>query len=226
MDGRTDYNHFFMVNGKNKIRLHLDSVFLDRDGTIIEDRSYLGDPEGVRLLPGAVEGLARFSDEGLRLFVVTNQSGIGRGYFRREDYLACRERISSILNTYDIRITDEAYCPHAPEDGCACRKPNLGQWRQLAEAHGLAPERCLIIGDKVSDLEFGYKAGFALCSLVLTGEGAKTAAGLGLAARALNRCRKAGVALAADGQGRRVLLANDLNSVADWVLPRLARRAA
>ena len=212
-----------MSNAKDKIVLNIANVFLDRDGTIIEDRAYLGDPGGVRLLPGAVEGLARLTDQGLRLFVVTNQSGIGRGYFTQSDYLACRAQLNAMLQTYDIHISGEAFCPHAPEAGCDCRKPNLEMWRQLAKDHQLKAKNSLIVGDKASDLDFGYNAGFALSVLTLTGEGLKTAAKLEIPARVLNQCQKSGTALTVDNKGRQLLLANDLNSVADWVLPRLAR---
>ncbi len=211
-----------MSKAKDKIVLNIANVFLDRDGTVIEDRSYLGDPTGVRLLPGAVEGLARFTDQGLKLFVVTNQSGIGRGYFSQEDYLACRAQLHTMLLTHDIHISGEAFCPHEPDSGCDCRKPNPGMWRQLAKAHALKAESSMIIGDKASDLEFGYGAGFALSALVLTGEGSKTAVKLEIPDSTLKQCQKNGTALVVDGKGRQLLLANDLNSVADWVLPRLA----
>ena len=202
--------------------LPITAILLDRDGTIIEDRSYLGDPAGVTPLPGAVEGLARLTAHGLRLFIVTNQSGIGRGYFSLDDYLACRARLNEILAASGVNITDEAFCPHDPDAGCACRKPALGMWENLRGRHGLNPENCIIIGDKAGDLEFGYAAGFALSALVLTGEGAKTAARLGV------DLPPAGAACleTVDKAGRPLLLARDLKAVADWLLPRLAGSAS
>ena len=197
----------------------ITTVFLDRDGTIIEDRAYLGDPAGVTLLPGAAEGLAKMTAAGLRLFVVTNQSGIGRGYFTLQDYLACRARLNEILSGLGIGITDEAFCPHAPEETCACRKPALGLWRELAERHGLIPGECIIIGDKASDLELGYAAGFALSVLVLTGEGEKTAARLGVDISGLST----GCLETVDKNGRSLLAARDLSAAAQWLLFRLTK---
>ncbi len=202
--------------------LSVRSVFLDRDGTVIEDKSYLGDPAGVQLLPGAGEGLALLAGRGLGLFIVTNQSGIGRGYFSLDDYLACRAELHRILAAAGTPLTDEAFCPHDPDAGCPCRKPALGLWHELRDRHNLAPQECMIIGDKAGDLEFGYAAGFALSALVLTGEGAKTAARLGV------DLPPAGAACleTVDKAGRPLLLARDLKAVADWLLPRLAGSAS
>ena len=203
-------------------RLPLRAVFLDRDGTIIEDKAYLGDPAGVTLLPGALEGLALMAGRGLRLFIVTNQSGIGRGYFTLNDYLACRAELNSRLAARGITIISEAFCPHDPDEGCPCRKPGLGMWEDLRAAHSLKPEECMIIGDKAGDLEFGYGAGFALSVLTLTGEGPKTAARLGVDLPATGApCLET-----IDKTGRPLLLARDLKAVADWLLPRLAPPAS
>ncbi len=200
----------------------ITTVFLDRDGTIIEDRTYLGDPTGVALLPGAAEGLAKMTAAGLRLFVVTNQSGIGRGYFTLQDYFACRARLNEILSGLGVGIADEAFCPHAPEEVCVCRKPALGLWRELAARHGLVPGECIIIGDKASDLELGYAAGFALSILVLTGEGEKTAARLGVDISGLGpSCFET-----VDKTGRPVLLAPNLAAAAQWLLSHLAEPGA
>lgn len=198
--------------------LPITTVFLDRDGTIIEDRAYLGDPAGVALLPGAAEGLARMVAEGLRLFIVTNQSGIGRGYYSLEDYLACRARLNAILSDFKVYIAEEAFCPHDPTEGCACRKPALGMWRDLAARRNLVPEECVVIGDKSSDLELGYAAGFALSILVLTGEGQKTSARLGMD----NLNLDGGCLETIDKVGRPLLLAQDLSAAANWLISRLA----
>ncbi len=206
--------------------LPISAVFLDRDGTVIEDRSYLGDPAGVTLLPGAAKGLARLAGQGLRLFIVTNQSGIGRGYFSLDDYLACRAQLRKILAATGVAVTDEAFCPHDPDEGCACRKPALGMWFELSQRYDLVPEECLVIGDKAGDLEFGYEAGFALSVLVLSGEGRKTAARLGIDPRSLELDNAQACLETIDKTGRPLLLARDLDAVADWLLPRLARSGA
>jgi len=96
----------------------LAAVLLDRDGTVIEDRHYLSDPSGVALLPGAAAGLAALAAAGARLFLVTNQSGIGRGYFTEADLHACNARLSDLLRGHGVCLADTAFCPHGPDDGC------------------------------------------------------------------------------------------------------------
>ncbi|MCC8195094.1 MAG: HAD family hydrolase [Deltaproteobacteria bacterium] len=156
------------------------SVLLDRDGTIIEDKHYLADPAGVELLPGAAEGLRMLSRAGLELFVVTNQSGIGRGYFSEAEYHACHAAMEDLLRDRKVPLSGSAFCPHAPEDDCDCRKPSLGMWRALASRHGLDPSRTAMVGDKVEDIAFGRNAGMGATVLVLTGKGGETAARLQL----------------------------------------------
>ena len=151
------------------------SVLLDRDGTIIEDKHYLGDPAGVTLLSGAAEGLAMLQRVGLELFLVTNQSGIERGYYTAEDYRACNKAMDSFLAREGVRLTGGAFCPHAPETACACRKPELGMWHELRQAYGLNPATSAMIGDKMVDIAFGLAAGFLATILVLTGKGAAEA---------------------------------------------------
>ncbi len=158
----------------------LHHVFLDRDGTIIQDKNYLCEPEQVELLPGASQALARLADNGCRLYLVSNQSGIGRGYF--DDYACrlCQDRLAEMLRGHGVSFVDMAYCPHAPEAGCDCRKPGLGMWKQMAALYDLAPENCAMVGDKAEDAAFGRNAGFAASVMVLTGHGTEHARALGL----------------------------------------------
>lgn len=149
----------------------LRSVFLDRDGTLIEDRHYLSDPAGVVLLPGAAAALARLARAGCELFLVSNQSGVGRGYFSEADVRACQERLDDLLADAGVRLTEAVWCPHAPEAGCRCRKPLPGLWERIASRRGLDPQASAMIGDKAADLHFAFNAGFAAAVLVLTGEG-------------------------------------------------------
>ena len=151
--------------------LPIAAVLLDRDGTVIEDKHYLSDPAGVELIPGAAEGLRELTGAGLRLFIVTNQSGIGRGYFSEADYRACHAAMESLLAGTGVSLEGSAFCPHAPEEDCGCRKPALGMWRELAARYGLDPSRTAMVGDKKEDIAFGRKAGFAVTILVLTGKG-------------------------------------------------------
>jgi len=158
----------------------IDTVLLDRDGTVIVDEHYLCDPARVRLLPGAGQALARLADAGMRLFLVSNQSGIGRGFFTEAGHLAVQARLEALLREHGVRLADAAFCLHAPDAGCPCRKPGLGQWQALRHRHGLDPATTAVIGDKASDVAFGTNLGAAVTVLVLTGHGADEAARLGL----------------------------------------------
>ena len=160
--------------------LPFSAFLLDRDGTVIEDKHYLSDPDGVELLPGVGEALAAVVRKGVRLFLLSNQSGVGRGMFSKEDVLACNERLASLLAPYGVSFIDMLFCPHAPEDRCSCRKPAVGMWQSLESRYDLLPEQCVMIGDKEEDMLFASRAGLACRALVLTGKGAGTAARLGL----------------------------------------------
>jgi len=154
-------------------------ILLDRDGTLIEDRGYLSDPAQVTLLPGVAQALRRLTQAGRRVFMVSNQSGIGRGYFSPEDARACNARLAQVLAAHDVYFTDMLLCPHSPEEDCACRKPRTGMWDALRARHGLDAAHTAMIGDKSDDIRFGRTAGL-YAILVLTGEGRSHAAGLGL----------------------------------------------
>lgn len=175
------------------------ALFLDRDGTVIEDRHYLHDPDGVALLPHVGEALGRVVRAGVRLFLVTNQSGIGRGYFSEADFWACQTRLDDLLRPYGASFTDVRFCPHDPDEGCACRKPRPGMWEELRAVRNLDPACCLMVGDKPEDLLFGVNAGFAAAFLVRTGHGAASAAKLGLPPADAGRTRIAPQCLTAAG---------------------------
>lgn len=132
----------------------IPAVFLDRDGTIIHDAHYLADPAGVRLLPGAGEAIARLNAAGIPAVVVTNQSGIGRGYFSEADFLAVQARVEELLAAEGAKIDAVYHCPHAPdaEPPCDCRKPAVGLFLRAAEEHGLDPARSWYVGDRLRDL--------------------------------------------------------------------------
>ena len=155
------------------------AILFDRDGTLIEDRHYLSDPAQVTLLPGVAQALGRLSRAACPLFVVSNQSGVGRGYFSLERALACNARLAQLLAAHAVHFTDMLLCPHSPEEGCACRKPQTGMWDALRERHGLHAEHTAMIGDKHDDVRFGRAAGLRTV-LVLTGKGRDHAATLGL----------------------------------------------
>jgi len=160
--------------------VNIRNIVLDRDGTIIRDKHYLHEPEEVELLPASAGALAKLNKNGIKLFVATNQSGIGRGYFREQDYLAVQRELDSQLAAHGARISGSVFCPHAPEDDCCCRKPKTGMWTELKQKFGLNETETLVIGDKRSDILFGRNAGLALCILVLTGHGQSEAEKAGI----------------------------------------------
>lgn len=145
-------------------------VLLDRDGTIIVEKNYLSDPAEVELLPGAVEGLALLQKAGFGLAVVTNQSGIGRGYYSVHDMDAVNARMSELLAGAGVVLNGVYFCPHAPGEKCDCRKPRPGMALRAAGELGFVPSRAVVIGDKDADLGLARAIG-ALGVLVRTGYG-------------------------------------------------------
>jgi len=152
-------------------------VLLDRDGTVIVERNYLSDPNGVELLPNAASGLRRLRDMGYRLVLITNQSGIGRGYFTRETVDAIHARLNELLRAEGIEIKHIYVCPHTPEDQCSCRKPEPGLALQAAEDLQFDPRDAVVIGDKPCDIELAERIG-AHSVLVKTGYGREFAESL------------------------------------------------
>ncbi len=130
------------------------AAFLDRDGTIIEDVGYPGDPNQVTLLPGAREALMALAHAGYRLVVVTNQSGIARGLISWDQYRAVAERMEDLLRP-DVTLAATYVCPHHPDiDGpCDCRKPGLAHYRDAIDRFDLDPARSIWIGDRRTDVE-------------------------------------------------------------------------
>lgn len=130
------------------------AVFVDRDGTIIAEKSYLADPTRVELIPGSAEALRRLRDAGFALVVVTNQSGIARGLYGEDDYAAVAARVDELLEAFGARPDETRYCPHHPDvtGSCDCRKPDTGMHRRAAGSLGLDPTRSYFVGDKVSDV--------------------------------------------------------------------------
>ena len=130
------------------------ALFVDRDGTIIQERSYLADPEGVRLVPGAASALAELRAAGLALVTVTNQSGIALGLYGEADYGAVAARLERELADSGARVDATEHCPHHPDvtGPCDCRKPATGMHRRAAAALGIDLARSYYIGDKVTDV--------------------------------------------------------------------------
>jgi histidinol-phosphate phosphatase family protein len=132
-----------------------EAVLLDRDGTLIVDVPYNGDPARVEAMPGAREALDRLREAGVRLGVVSNQSGVARGVLTLDGVGAVNERVEELLGP----LGTWAVCPHGPDDGCACRKPAPGLVLRAAEALGVDPARCAVVGDIGADVEAARAAG-------------------------------------------------------------------
>ena len=150
-------------------------MVLDRDGTIIEECEYLSDPEQVHLIPGAGAALRELQRMGLGLVVITNQSGIGRGFFNEARVKDIHQHLERLLEREGVRLDGLYICPHTPEDDCFCRKPKLGLIQQAARELGFSLENSIVIGDKAYDIEMGRLAG-AVTFLVRTGYGARVEA--------------------------------------------------
>jgi len=162
-------------------------VFLDRDGTIIVEREYLSDPALVALEHGAVAGLSRLNAAGIVLVVLTNQSGIARGYFDLAAAERVNARVAELLAEAGVPIAGWYICPHADADGCNCRKPAPGLALAAQRALGLDIDGAWIIGDKMSDAGMADAFG-GRGILVTTGHGAGSA----------GAARAAGVPVVAD----------------------------
>jgi len=150
-------------------------VILDRDGTIITERNYLGSPTGVELLPNAAAGLRAFQDRGFGLIVITNQSGVGRGYFDMETVGRVHARLLTLLEEEGVALDGIYVCPHEPSAGCSCRKPATGLIARASRELDFDASEAIVIGDKDCDVELGRRIG-ATTVLVLTGYGRRNMA--------------------------------------------------
>lgn len=147
------------------------AVFLDRDGTLVVHIPFLSSPEQLRLLPNAVEGLRLFKKSGYAIIIVTNQSGIARGYFNEAQLTLVHNKLLTMLEGEGVHIDDIYYCPHHREGvieeyrrGCDCRKPNPQMLLDAAKFHRIDLTKSIMIGDSASDVQAGKNAG---CTSVL-----------------------------------------------------------
>lgn len=144
-------------------------VFLDRDGTLLKDSPYLSDPQDAELLPGVGEGLAALQRAGYRLVMVTNQQGIGLGYFSVREFIAVNTALFRFLTPFGVTISRTYYCPHSAADICDCRKPGSALLVRALQEFGVAAAQCYMVGDREIDAMAGESAG---CSSVIVGGGA------------------------------------------------------
>jgi histidinol-phosphate phosphatase family protein len=145
------------------------AVFLDRDGTLMEEANYCSRPEQVRVIPGVPEALHALKAAGYRLVIITNQSGIGRGYYTLTDYAAVHARLLELIGNDLIDAT--YFCPEAPEAASLRRKPAPGMVLEAVRDHGIDPTRSWLVGDKAVDVQCARAAGVRPI-LVQTGYGA------------------------------------------------------
>ena len=177
-------------------------VFLDRDGTINEEVGYLADPNHLRLLPGAAEGIRLLNQARIAVVVVTNQSGLARGFFDQKTLSLIHEKLKDLLAREGAWLDGLYYCPHHPKEGCLCRKPKPGLVYQAAQDLGLDLSRTFVVGDREGDLLLARNIG---------GEGILVRTGYGQ--REYERLRKEG------RQG--FVFADDLLAAAQIILKKL-----
>ena len=158
------------------------AFFLDRDGTINEDTGYVSGPDELIIYPWAAEAIRLINDAGAKAIIITNQSGVARGFYSEETLLQIHDRLKEELAREGAIVDAIYYCPHHPRVGdrryrivCDCRKPALGLLNQAVTDHRIDLDRSWVIGDKASDIRMAAEAG-ARAALVLTGYGTETIA--------------------------------------------------
>lgn len=158
--------------------MSIQAVFLDKDGTLIEDVPYNVDPERIQMTRGALEGLYLLYTAGYQLIVITNQSGVARGYFPESALVVVEERVRQMLSEVGVQLAGFYYCPHHPDGvvvnyaiACSCRKPEPGLLIRAATDYGIDLTQSWFIGDILNDVEAGCRAG---CKTILIDNGNET----------------------------------------------------
>ena len=175
------------------------AVFLDRDGTLIAEKNYLFRPDDVEVFPGAGPALKRLADAGFKLIVVTNQSGIGRGYFTLADAERVNERVAREFASDGVRLEKTYIAPEAPGQPSRGRKPSPQFLYDARTEFDLDLAQSYMVGDKQIDLECGWNSGLKQCILVRTGYGAETEREL-------------------PAKGAPAVVVDGLTEMADWIL--------
>ena len=175
------------------------AVFLDRDGTLNVERRYLHDPEALEIIPGTGPALRSLTDAGFDLFIITNQSGIGRGYYTESDMHAVNKKLANELATDGVEFVKVYYAPEAPDQDGPGRKPSPKFLHEAASEFDVDLEESFMVGDKIADLECGWNAGVKKSILVRTGYGAE-----------LEKTKPEAVTAAA--------IVDDVAEAVDWIL--------
>jgi D-glycero-D-manno-heptose 1,7-bisphosphate phosphatase len=175
------------------------AVFLDRDGTLIVEKNYLHQPEEVEIFPGTGAALKKLSDAGFKLIIVTNQSGIGRGYYTLADAERVNKHVSELLARDGVRFEKIYIAPEAPDQPSRGRKPSPQFLFDARNEFNLNLAESFMVGDKLIDLECGWNAGVKKSILVRTGYGAK-------------------LEKEAPGDLPRAVVVNGLAEMAEWIL--------
>ena len=144
------------------------TVFLDRDGTIARDVHYCHRPEDFEILPTVPEAIKLLNENGFKVVVITNQSGIARGYFTEGTLAQIHQKMQDELAKYGARVDAIYYCPHHPDDGCQCRKPKTALFLKAAEEHNIDLKNSYMVGDQQMDIDAGKALG-CKTALVTTG---------------------------------------------------------
>jgi D-glycero-D-manno-heptose 1,7-bisphosphate phosphatase len=147
------------VHLKRKPPKMMPAIFLDRDGTINREIGYLSEPEKFELLPNALEGLKKMQDMGYRLVIVTNQGGIGLGYFTKEDFYRVNKKMLTEVSKAGTMLDKIYFCPHSKAENCPCRKPEVGLVRRAKQDLNIDLAHSYFIGDSTIDIETGAKSG-------------------------------------------------------------------
>jgi|SRR5208282_2986105 len=176
-----------------------EAVFFDRDGTIIEERNYLSRPADVSFFSGAARALRRLREGGFLLFIVSNQSGVGRGYFTMADVEAVNRHLLEALSREGVSFEKIYVAPEAPETPSRGRKPSPQFLWDARDEYGLDLGRSYLVGDKQIDLECGWNAGVKKCLLVRTGYGAE-------------------LVRQSPAQLSRAVIVENLGAAADWII--------
>lgn len=135
------------------------AIFFDRDGTLIYDPGYLSEIAQIKFFDGVLDKISQLKEKGFKIFIVTNQSGVGRGYFTENKLKEIHIALMEMMSIANARADGIIYCPHVPEDQCLCRKPNPNMVVKLAKEHDVSLKDSFFVGDKIQDVLTGKNSG-------------------------------------------------------------------